>query len=275
MPKPQEIAIIAAPRSGTNYFCDTLGAFDEVASFFELFNPRGVFGLERLPAIYDHLSSCLGQDVDGVSDPDLIRFVKENPVRFLEVLSAGVEALEKKALSYKIFPGQLPAHTLEELLSNPERRFMFIVRSRIDTFISFKKAMELDNWINRPTGDLMVEVSFDEFMEWAALQDKWYAEAEDILRRANQRYIAFSYEADINVPKETLVEKQYLSLRSLGVDAFFPDTVTPPRFKRQDKLIGPFKKIANGEELKQQFLSQGLLGKYALRNPLIRLSSDG
>lgn len=274
MKTPREIAIIATPRSGTNFFCDTLGEFDELSSFFELFNPRGVFGLERCPPIYEQLSQGLGFPVADVSDPQLIEYATSNPESLLTELGNAVGRLGKTAFSYKIFPGQLKRNSLENILSGQHRHFLFIVRSRIDTYISFKKAMQVDHWVNRPTEDIKITVELDEFMEWAAGQDKWYAGCEAILRSAKRPYFAFSYEADVNVPKETLLEKQFLVLRSAGIDLPFPMQITPPRFRRQDKLVGPFKKIANGEDLKNELGKRGLLGRYALRHPLIPFPQD-
>ena len=266
MGKPHEIAIIAAPRTGTNYFCDTMGEFPEIANFFELFNPRGAFGLDAFPDVFEILSENFNFDVKSAEDPELINAARNNPVDFLDKLGRSVTSLGKDFFTYKIFPNQISQDFLEEILRDTNRSFILIARRRIDTFISFKKAMQFDTWVNRPTGNVLIEATYEEFMTWSAAQDKWYENAVDILRKHDKNCIFLSYDADLNVPKETLVEKQYLALKSLGADASFPQNIEAPRFSKQDKEIGPFKKISNGEELKQALMEKKLLRTYALRN---------
>lgn len=270
-PVPQELAIIAAPRSGTNFFCDALGAFPEAANLFELFNPRGTFGLERFPPLYAHLSGRLATRVSAVSDPALIQAARRDPVAFLKDLEDGLPALGKRFFSYKIFPGQIADAALQQILGDRRKRILLIARCRIDAFISFKKAMARDSWVNEDTSGVIIEAGLEEFLSWGAAQDQWYAAAEEQLRHSGQRYVALTYDADINVPKPALVEKQYLTLRALGFGVTFPQGIEPPRFRRQDKPAGPFTKIANGEELKKQLQDKGLLGAYALKSPLLPL----
>ena len=266
----KELTIISSPRSGTNFFCDTLCEFSDVASLFEVFNARGVFGLQRYPELLQKITSALGVHASDVTEPAFIKAVAENRERFLEILRNAVTESGLAAFSYKLFPNQISQKTLESILTNKEGCFFFITRSRIDTYISFRKAMEIDQWVNQKTHDIEIEITFDEFMEWGARIDKWYENAESILREHGQRYTIFSYNSDINVRKPNLIEKQYFSLRSFGLDATYPLEIEPPTYRKQDAITGPFTKIANGEDLKQQLLDKKLLGRYALRAPLTR-----
>ena len=266
----KEIAIISVPRSGTNFFCDTLGEFTEIASLFELLNPRGVFGLERYPELLKSITATLGIDASKATDPTFIEKVAHQRHDFLAALRTAVAGIGLSAFSYKLFPEQIPYQVLENILTDRTKLFFFITRSRIDTYISYRKALELDEWVGKKTHDINIEITFDQFMEWATKIDAWYENAEKILREHDQRYSIFSYDSDINVPKPTLIEKQYFTLRSMGLDAAYPTSIAPPSFRKQDKIAGPFTKIANGEELKQIFLEKKLLGKYVLRAPLTR-----
>nr|WP_321980764.1 hypothetical protein [uncultured Cohaesibacter sp.] len=271
MTTAREITIIAAPRTGTNYFCDSLGEFDNFANLFEIFNPRGAFGLARFPEILASLRETAGIDFQDQSDPALTKYVADNRLAFLESLRDAMNRAGKLAYSYKVFPHQMSGEELDQMISKPDSLIMFIVRSRIDTFISYKKAMLSDVWVNTDTKNVKPEIEFDEFMEWAEVEDRWYLAAEERVHKAGKSYMTFSYEADINVTKPFLLEQQYLYLRGQGIPVDFPADVTPPTFQRQDGVVGPFKKIQNGEELKQKFIDRNLLGKYVLRNPLVDL----
>ncbi|WP_321447813.1 hypothetical protein [uncultured Cohaesibacter sp.] len=274
MTSAREITIIAAPRTGTNYFCDSLGEFDNFANMFEIFNPRGAFGLARFPEILASLREKAGIDFQDQTDPALTQYVAENRLVFLEILRDAMTNAGKLAYSYKVFPHQMTGDELDQMIGKPDSLILFIVRSRIDTFISYKKAMLSDVWVNADTKDTKPEIEFDEFMQWAEVEDRWYRASEERVRKAGKSYMTFSYEADINVTKPVLLEQQYLYLRGQGIPVDFPSDITPPTFKRQDGVVGPFKKIKNGEELKQTFLDKGLLGKYALRNPLVDLRTS-
>ncbi|SFM81077.1 hypothetical protein [Shimia aestuarii] len=265
----REITIVAAPRSGTNYFCDTLGAFEENAAFLELFSPEGVFGVSKYEGILAMINSNLGTQYDDPQDKSFVNFVRQAPLEFLAALKAAVAEIGKTAFSYKIFADQLNRPHLREILESSNRHVLFVVRNRIDSYISFCKAREKNVWVNQDTSDLKIEIDFHEFMEWAAKLDRWYAETEAVLREAGRKYSIFSYDADINVPKGTLVEKQYIGLRSVGVDMMYPKTISKPMFSRQDKPSAPFSKIINGEELRKEFVKRKLLATYALRNPMV------
>jgi|GEM_PF-4557308 len=266
----KELILIASPRTGTNYLCDTLGAFDEILNLFEIFNYNGVFGTERFPEIFTYFNKVLKIDNSDVMERHFVNYVMNNRIRFIEQLNYFAERIGKTVISYKILPEQLASKELDEIINDYSKAFLIIGRSRIDTFISYKKALHTNEWVHKNTKEVMIEVSFDEFMQWSINMDKWYQDILDKLILAKQQFCLMSYETDINVPKGLLIEKLYLIMRGLGFDLSFPQKYPPPMYNRQDAEVGPFKKILNGKELKQKFIDKNLLQRYALRSPLIK-----
>lgn len=269
-----EIVLVSSERSGTNYLCDTMGNFRGLVNFLELFSPAGVFGLQWHPAVVKILSDISGVDFFDQNSGNLVRHVAQNRIAFLEQLNEAVRISGNQNFGYKIFPNQVSHADLNEIVSNDRRVFVFLARNRLDTFISFKKAIKSGNWVNLDSKDLKIEVDLDEFMSWAENLDRWYAETERKVRDAGRKYCFLSYDADINVQRGNMIEKVYLSLRAMGVDIQYPINAKPPTFQRQDGPGSPFDKISNGMALKQRLSDERLLVRYALRTSLTPRPKD-
>lgn len=268
----RSIVIISAPRSGTNYFCDTMEAFSEIAGLFEIFNPRGVFGASGYPELFTSFLDGNPKLVEGTpiaEQPVLIRTFRDQPVASVQILEEDLHKVRKEYISYKIFPNQIPDEKLTVLLRELAAAAIFIVRSRIATFISFKKAMLTDQWHNTDTRDMKLSLDLQEFLSWCEGHDAWFHNTSDIAMRLRIPSLFISYESDINMDKENLVEKILLGMRSIGVSLHYPDTMTHAKFRKQDTQGDPFDKLENGTEIREALSQQGLLD-YALSNPLVR-----
>ena len=265
----QEVIIISTERSGTNFFCECLGEFAEAARFFEFFARDGVYGLASNPILHDRLSEALGYEV-GQDDRNerLVTAIREEPIKHLKIFSRISRQAGKKFLSLKIFPGQIEPGKLRLGLTGPNKRVIFITRSRLDCYISFEKALMSDVWQNADTSDVRPEIDYGNFIRWAMIQDEWYGKTERKLREAGTPYQIYSYETDINCPKDALVERQYFTLRSFGLDVQLPVSVRPAIFTKQDTASDPFAKIKNGDALRAELEANDAL-EFAMSKPLL------
>jgi len=261
-----EIVIFASPRSGTNFFCECLGALPEVAGYYELFNPQGVFGLggRILPIICEQLGLT---DVADAKDPRLVKIFRNTPLDALDALATVSRAQDRSVMSYKIFPRQLSLETIGTILDNDQRHALFLVRRRLDVYISLQKARQSGSWTRNSTVDVLPEIEIDDFLEWSARTDEWYADTFKVARARSRKIIVASYDADVDVPKKELIEKLNRALSTFDIETTLGPSLKSVRFKRQDRRGQPFEKIANGEALRASLQQAGKL-KYALGSPL-------
>lgn len=260
-----EIITVAIPRTGTNFLCECIADFPGVLGLFEIFNARGVFGAKN-SGLLGALNRELGTQYKEVSAPGLVELFRSQPLAAVEHLRRATATRGFSFVSYKVFPGQIGDDELSELLSNRSCRVLVLTRRRLDVYISYVKARELDVWKKTSTADLLPEIDVSDFLRWCKRSDAWYDDAKALLDKHSTPYAILRYEDDISLPKEHVVELVGRTLTDLGID-LGPPPDKPVRFKRQDKRVGPFKKIANGEEVRAQ-LRERKKFNYALARPL-------
>ncbi len=254
--------ILSAPRSGTNYFCECMNAFPEVFGFAELFNPNATFGLGR--RIVPEVGSRLGlDDVEVATDRRLTTIFRERPLDALRAVSDVSRDKGASVFSYKVFPGQLPLDTLGRLLDDDHRHVIFMVRRRLDVYISYQKAVLVGSYTQTDTKEVTPTIDVDAFLTWARRTDDWYNGCFELVREKGKTITIARYKTDINLPKRELLERASRALGYHGVTVTVPEGQLRRRFKRQDKRSEPFKKIANGEELRAA-LRQAKALKYAM-----------
>ena len=259
----QELAILAVPRTGTNYLCATLAKFQKSLALYELFHPDGAYGLRSRDYLVSHFSSVIGKPLLDVQNEAIVRHVHTSPLRTLDDIAQLAWAAGERLLSYKIFPGHVPDETLERLLSERCPRVLFIVRERLPTFISVLKARASGRWINHDTTSLTVEAHLDEFLAWSAECDRWYASTRQMARSAGLREIVLCYERDLDAPEAELVATLTAALARLGISLG-----EASQFVKQDRTEGIFERIANGAEFERQLRNAGKLA-YALTPPML------
>lgn len=265
-PPVQDIIVIAAPRSGKNFFCECLGALSGVAAYFEIFNPRGVMGAGD-PRTLEHLSNVLGRPVSSAKEPELVRFFRKQPLEAVEELRACARENGDVAVCYKIFPGQVSADALRSLVMRPEALVAMVVRRRLDAYISYQNARRDNVWKNRDTSNLFPSIDLEDFVSWAERVDSWYENAAALARAADRPMCIFDYDDDINVPKPELVANLSSQLKRLDLDLTPGRAVKKAAFRKQDKRVGPFSKISNADELRTQLRFRRAY-HYALTSPL-------
>ena len=180
-------------------------------------------------------------------DPELLDLVKERPGKYLNLFSSACAGSGLRLFSYKVFPKQVELPKLRAALKGAHQKIVFITRSRLDCYISFQKAMVTRDWGWKDTTDQKPVVDAADFLKWCAEKDQWYRIMLKHARETGLDYRIVSYEADIDCPKDVLIEKQILMLRSFGLDFRMPAEVRPVSFVKQDKSTNPFDKVANGE----------------------------
>lgn len=264
--KISEIAVLSAPRSGTNFFCECLADLPEVMGMHEIFNKDGVFGVDSDRKL-SILNEVTGLNASSLRSEQLINFFRDRPIEAVEALSETARQIDKKFVSYKIFPGHVSNPSLEELLSAKHRYPIVLTRRRLDVYVSLQKARISKSWRHSDTSDLKPRIETHEFLEWSKANDDWYRQITDSLDRHGRGFRILSYSADVDIPKSELMRNLVTTLRFEGIDVSAPSAPEAERFNRQDLKTDPFSKIANGDEVHQGLAKQGMLS-YALEEPL-------
>ncbi|WP_221585421.1 hypothetical protein [Microbacterium sp. G2-8] len=261
-----EVVVLSAPRNGTNYFCECLDGLPEVVGLYEIFNPGGVYGTGRenlLPALVQAADVRAGSE----TDPELIRFFREQREEALSALAEAVRHTGRGVLAYKVFPSQVEHDALIGLLSAPHRRAMFLVRDRLSVYVSYRKALLAESWKHTDTSGIRPEIDADDFLAWSRENDVWFERIADALDGIGKGYRVLSYARDVDRPKGELLRDVRATLAAEGLRVTLPTTEPRQRFQRQDVRVGPFDKIANGDAVRAELTARGEL-EYALGEPL-------
>ncbi|KEP67913.1 hypothetical protein DL1_18210 [Thioclava dalianensis] len=263
----QELVIVSSPRSGTNFFCECVGALQGAKAYFEILNPAGVFGITDAATLHA-LNEGFGTQAENAQDKDLIHAFRADPMRGIDILRDDATSRGQSLISYKIFPGQASLEMMGKIFSRENVAVIQIVRQRLDTFISYEKARTKNVWHNKDTTDLLVSVDVDAFLKWARTLDKWHIENSNLISKHDIPRSIWTYKKDINIPKADVVEKIQKFVAQNGVFRNITPKVQDNRFSRQDIRSDPFEKIANGEKLREELNDRGVYD-YARSEPLI------
>jgi hypothetical protein len=234
--------------------------------FGEIFNAGAVIGTKH-HNLLEYISHRLGTSITEPSDRRLTTFFRTEPLEALRVLGDAARLAGAKYVSYKIFPRQLEREDLSRLLASPGRTVLFIVRRRLDAYISYQKALQTAAWKNASTADTLPTIDAHQFMKWARATDEWFDDCVQLAEAHGKSFKIARYSEDVDVPKLRLMWNIQRNLGDLGVNVTMPVGEVPTRFSRQDRAVDPFRKISNGEELRVELQSMSQYN-YALGHPL-------
>lgn len=258
MPISKEIAILSAPRHGTNFFISTLGFIPRAVTFGELFNPGAVIGLKQYPEIMEYVGRDLGLDLTDVKDKSLVSFFRNQPAGALDLLRQAMP--NRVFFSYKVFPGQLGETQLNEVLTDVDKSFIIITRRRLDAFISYKKATMQNVWLRSDTTDIKPEINISDLISWSNRNENFLASCLSVIQSQKSSYRIVNYEEEIDVPVHELAENQKSILRDLNIDSAFHNTSkVKEKISKQDLETDVFQKVKDGDRLRDSLIKENLL----------------
>mgnify|MGYP001793279762 FL=1 len=263
MKRIPELIVVSTERSGTNFFGSCLRRFDQGVTFFEVFAQDAVYGLEAYPQVAKRFGELISYDIQRETDPALARLVHAEPVKHLKLLHQSAAERGAQFFCYKLFPGHLHPSKVKLAMAEDEVRVIFLVRRRLDCFISFQKALQLEAWQSSDTTAEKIAITTKQFMEWAQSRDQWFNNLYRHTLEAGVPRQILSYDLDIDRPQAAVLAKCDFVLKSFGVEAPRLTVAGPSEFKKQDKADSPFAKISNGSEVEEAFRAADLLD-YAL-----------
>lgn len=251
------ICLVAAPRTGTNHLCEVLKNFGDLASFLELFGNDGAHGTD--PETWPLLRRLTGLDFASRRDPRLVSFTHEQPSAWLDALELAAKDSGKRVMSFKLFRHNLPIEAVErEIMARRGMRVMMVVRRQIDSYISWRKAVELGKWQDVDTTGIRLRLDPGKFAEWLDAQERWYDHWRNYLNRRFLPCPVIHYETDIDQPVERVLRRFAAAAGQVGISLRPPVVVTHQGLERQDKARSLADKVTNWAEFNREVFARGL-----------------
>lgn len=188
------LAILSMPRNGTNYLCDLLGKFQEIESLYEIYHNKSVYINKRHIAdkVIQHLNQTYQLQISDQKDPNLVKFVAENPQEILDLID---RYSKKKYVSFKIFPNHLSQADLKQtILQNKKIQKVIVKRNLLDVYFSSQFAKSIQSWDRKDTTQLKLDFNPNSFLKWLFFQKDYYSFIENELKQTNQEIKVLEYE---------------------------------------------------------------------------------
>lgn len=252
------ICLIAAPRTGTNHLCTVLKNFADLASYLELFELNGAHGID--PQSLPLLRRLTGIEFADHRDSKLVAFAHEHASAWLDALEIAAKDGGKRVMSFKLFGHHMPLETIErEIMPRPGMRAMMVVRRQIDSYVSWRKAVELGKWQGVDTTGIKLELDPRNFGEWLDAQERWYDHWRNYLNRRFLPCPVLRYESDIDQqPAKAMLRRFAAAAAQLGITLRPPAAATIGGLQRQDRARNIADKVHNWTDFSREVFRRGL-----------------
>ena len=258
---PRLICMVTVARSGTNRLGSILERIPEIDVRNELFNQSRCWSLQQHE--FADLSRRSGMVFPySCEAPEAIRVVRQRPDLVMDCL-VDLMAPEKRLLYFKVFRLHLSVRQVRKsFIERPDTIVVFLRRRPIDTFISLRKALHLQNWRHVDTTNFKISIDVDDFIGWWGRTSAWFRELEGVCWAMNKPFHRLSYEEDVDVPVERTLDRIREILASQGVTGLtVSHNGTAEEFKRQDRSKSLADRVANWSEFEQRLSERGFLEK--------------
>jgi len=254
---PRIIAILATPRTGTNYLCGLLAQSLDINGMYEIFHPDVPYGLDdRLIAL------SLGRELDGIAaldDKGTATLVRANSKPILD----GLLEHETRPSLFKVFPTHLTqTETEKNVLLNSAMAKIIVDRSPLDVYISWRKASAVDKWDRIDTTSVRIQLRRRRFEKWYEERKRWYDFYYETLTGASQRYGYLNYAEIERLGSEGLVDRFIELAGQLGCE--LTRSTESPRnlLEKQDRNLSPAEKVDNWDKFERSFPGGRIDEKY-------------
>ena len=252
---PRPIVIVATERTGTNYLCALLNQHPQIAAYYEIFSNVAVMMSD---AQVKTLCKIQGWSFANRSDPKLIKQFEASHVQIVELIRQEL-SVRKRICSFKIFQNHLPPKALAQLIVDYE--VIIVTRRIIDTYISFVKAVETDDWLKRDTTQIKPTLSIDDFVTWYCERHRYYQTcASQYLAAHHKKVEVLEYEEftrGTNIENLNFVCQKISAAIGVCLDMF--DSEIELKIWKQDQNPSVKSKVSNWSEFEAQLKEKGLL----------------
>lgn len=256
------LVVLAGPRSGSNFLGSILDGLPGMVSLSEVFNPRDIFGLNTHADLRQRLLDRFG------SEDRLYHAFRMTPELGADALME--ETPDARLVMIKVFPNQVHGAALRAILAKHGVGAIFLVRRRLDQFISLHKAMAQDLWHSTETTDLRPVIDTEQYLRWTAVMDEWITQTARTCQKLGLPVASLRYERDLLNPDPESRAHALAARLAMLPCGFTPETLRKKSFfRRQDNSDDPFAKVTDGPRLKEELSANGALDQAlsALQTP--------
>ncbi|MCV0424332.1 MAG: sulfotransferase domain-containing protein [Roseibium sp.] len=259
------LIVVACERSGTNWHQELLSNHSTAYVLNDFFNPVGAFGLARYnEAGLKAIRSFFRNEALEERSEQLTATIRSDPEKFLSFLGDHAREMGKTVLSLVLFPDHLPQISVRRLLDSERTSIVFLVRNRLERYVSLLKARQLRIWKRRDTSDMRVKVDLRAFLSESRVIDDWYKMTGDWAFASQCPTYFVSYDGHLNRPPEEAYRCLIRVLEPL-LPLEIPEKLKAT-FVKQDRTDDIFRTMQNGSEFKDDLVRHNQLD-YALSEP--------
>jgi hypothetical protein len=263
------IVIFGTQRCGSNFFLSACQELEDLTVFGEMYHRGGAFPFRRNPnvdfAIRQRLGECIRRDFaeqsqdsfgDWTPAPEmsneanaainraLVKFSHKSPNRYFEALQ---QAAHKSRLIFKIFPEHLEMMQILSILREQRPKVLFLLRSPLDSFISYKKLVETCKPQDADTSSVKIRFNAAEYFAYKANVATYFRTIKEYCDHENLDVATCHYEwlhsdaVDNKMERiRDLLQMMYDEPVRLSKDADLSNL-----FTRQDMSDTPAQKVVN------------------------------
>lgn len=231
------IAVISYPRTGSSLLIHKLKCYP-VTALLEIFHSSPAVAKRHLEI--DPILRATPAIIDGYTREAVI----DDPLGFIDAVAQLKSQTD--ALIFKLFPGHLPSHVLETIISKSDS-ILIHTRNRLHSFISDLIAARLRSWGGTSTSDQYVSFCPTSFLDYSARIHEFLSYAIK-LAIDSKTPILFSCYETLASPLSCDMAIQAMLSQLLGAKAVVTNP-SPWIPQRQDSRLNASHKVTNSETL--------------------------
>ena len=253
------VCLIAAPQTGAAYLGKVLEKFSILAPYPDVFSADGIprIDCEAWPA----LRKATGIAFTDVADPQLTVYARDNPADWLDALEGAARERGKRIMSIRLSRGDLDTDVIErEIATRARLRFVMVVRKQIDSFVSWRRSVEISKWqgVGVSSDRLRLKLDADGFERWLDAQQRWYDHWRDFLNRRFTPCPVLRYEVDIDQPADRVLRRFAAAAGQVGIALRVPATIDDSYSHLRDKPESLADRVANWADFNRAIFARGL-----------------
>jgi hypothetical protein len=183
----------------------------------------------------------------GPEDPGLGTWMRNHPATAVRAIYQASAEPPTRVLSFKVFPGQVPAQRIAtRLIPMPRMRFLIVKRRIIDAYISLVKARLLERWGKVDTTNLRVILDPEQFVRYVENHRRWYETLSAEIASSGKPGPVLIYEEFSRLGEKAQIEQLSTTLRAMGFGELAPsETPTGSLPWKQDRSLSYEHKVMN------------------------------
>ena len=230
------ILLLSEKRAGSNYFISLFENFKNVDLDYEIFQEGRQKGFKKEKYLHDLMVRKYGINYKNIMHS-----------KFSEILIYLKKNCNKEYFIFKCFPNHLTSNNIKYLIDNKIIDHTFILERKniIDRYISYKKALQLENWSKVDTSNIQINFDKSNYKNFKEDHVKTYKTYLNIVE--NEKYTYFEYNDIVN--RNDFLNKIIKILPGLKLNCEIDNLQTWA--KKQDNEKNYSKKIKNYNDIKK------------------------